>query len=292
MRWYAVIAVLFWSIPNCFSHPLTEDSSAVIGAFQDASAFSVSPSGTIYVLDQATNEILKISTSGEVLARTGGFGSSQESFAQPADIVAANDLRVYVADYGNQRIEYFDGNLNYISTLQLQDSPDPDQRFGYPKSVAMDRFGSLYITDGENLRIVKIVTAAPNAIDRTIGGIDAGQGAVHSPSRVRVTGNDVVVVQDSSTILEYDISGNFLRTITIPPTEKLRRFAVTDSAFYLLDSCSVISLRGDDMEKHQIPQSCSAVDIAAQGDRFYLLTRENIVVMPVSTLFSSSNTSR
>ncbi|HLX11643.1 MAG TPA: NHL repeat-containing protein [Bacteroidota bacterium] len=279
------IAALIWGGDSFLR---AQDSSAVptvLGAFQNASSFSVSPSGTIYVLDRGTNEVLKLSSTGAILARTGGFGWSEFSFSQPADLHAPNDIRVYVADYGNHRVEYFDGNLNYLSSLLMHDNPDPDQRFGYPRSVAMDRYGSLFITDGEDSRIAKIVSAAPNSIDRTFGGVEGGKGSLKFPGRVRVTSSDVVYVQDSTRIVEYDVYGNYLSAYPVMLAGRWH-FAASDSGLFFVDSCTVQWWRNDQLLERKLPGACNAVDIENRADSLYILTKADIRIYPLE-LFRS-----
>ena len=93
------------------------DSSGTIGSFTNAVAFSIDPSGAIFVLDAGTHELLKFSQDGELLQSTGGYGWSEVTFDQPSDVVAPNGLDIYVADYGNHRVLRFDRHCTLVSVL-------------------------------------------------------------------------------------------------------------------------------------------------------------------------------
>jgi DNA-binding beta-propeller fold protein YncE len=251
--------------------------------FKEARAFSVTPSGVIYVLDKGTNELIKISPEGKILARTGGFGWSETAFDIPSDIESPSDLRTYVADYGNHRIVYFDGNLNYLSSLQLHQGDDLATRFGYPRSVAIDRFGSLFIVDGENTRIVKI--SESNSIDMTFGGMEGGKGRLSLPGRLRIGPDDVVYVKDGEKILVYDIYGNFIRIVPFPDHNHFRNFAVCDNFLFVLDSLGVRGIAGAVDTTIAVEGYQHAIDIAVSNGRMYFLTSTGIIVQPVDPIW-------
>jgi DNA-binding beta-propeller fold protein YncE len=248
--------------------------------FKEAKAFSVTPSGTIYVLDKGTNEIIKISPEGEILARSGGFGWAETAFDLPSDVYSPNDLRSYVADFGNHRIVYFDGNLNFLSFLQLHEGDDPSKKFGYPKSATVDRFGSLYIVDGENTRVVKM--SEPNTIASTFGGVDGGKGRLTQPGRIRIGSDDAVYVRDGEGIMVYDIYGNYVRRVPFPDGAHIHSFTVCEKALFVLDSLSVRVVTSTLDTTMAINGAPGAIDIAVTKDNIYLLTSTGIIIQPLN----------
>jgi len=253
------------------------------GSFTSATRCSVDPSGYVYVLDAGTNELLKYTTAGKVVCSIGGYGWTTLTFDQPADLSSPNGLDVYVADYGNHRIQRFDRNLNFISSLYLRDDENPDLRFGYPHGVDMDRFGALYIVDGENLRIMKI--DASNVVERVFGGDEAGKGRLHSPSRVRVGPDDLVYVQDGNSLVVFNVFGNFVRIIGDGLFRNLQTFTLDQNALYALDSCTVrvLNNKGEvtwsyDLLREGLVSRCEVKDIAVLGKQLYILTSKEIIV--------------
>ncbi|TAK66509.1 MAG: hypothetical protein EPO24_01430 [Bacteroidetes bacterium] len=201
--------------------------------FKSATAISIDPSGNIFVLDAGTNELLKFDNQRKFIQKIGGSGWTDVSFDKPTDVISPNGLDVYVADYGNHRIQRFDKNLNFVSTLSLLDNSDPFQHFGYPRGIAVDRYGALYIIDGENTRIVKI---KGNSVERVFGGIDAGSGRLHRPSQIRINESDHLFILDDGTIVEYDIFGNFIRRYEKNLFTSLQAIAVVENNLIVLDS--------------------------------------------------------
>lgn len=274
-----------WLIPLlcCLFVASSRGQDSQFGAFRSAVALAVSASGECIVIDGGTSELLRFSRDGKLLNRIGGYGWSETEFDHPADVICPNALDVYVADYGNHRIQRYDRYLNFVSSLFLRDNDNPDQRFGYPKGVGMSRIGALFITDGENTRMVKIGTS--NSVERVFGGVDAGPGRLVNPSRIRVSGSDLVYVQDNGRIAVFDIFGNYITSISGARGRDLRTFTVGGDELYLLDSCSIRVLDRDGKERTQIElmalldvDECPPVDIAVEGERLYILARTRVVV--------------
>jgi len=250
--------------------------------FQRALACSVDPHGNVYVIEGGASKVVKLSPEGEVLETAGGYGWTDQAFDHPADVTAPNGLDVYVADYGNHRIQRFDRNLNFVSSFSTRDDEAAAVRFGYPRGVAQDRFGSLFITDGENKRIAKVNSSG--VIESVFGDIGAGEGRLESPSRVRVSSDDRVYVQDLNRIVIFDIFGNYLGTLGNKLFQRLRNFAVEEKTVYVLDSCTVDAFREGGKGDHlrvvltQKYDPCAAVDIEVKGDRLYVLTEHRLAI--------------
>ncbi len=277
--------ILLFNSCDLFAQDSLLGDGKQFGKFSNASKCSLDPMENIFVIDAATSELLKYSPERKFLSKTGGFGWSQQTFDHPHDMIAPNGLDVYVADYGNHRIQRFDRNLNFISSLSLRDNDDARQRFGYPMSIAMDRFGSLYIVDGENTRILKM--NSDNKFERTFGGIEAGKGRLHYPSRIRVSASDRVYVQDEQSLVVFDIFGNYIMTLGNGLFKNIQTFAVDQSSVAVVDSCSLLlfNVKGSFVKKISLPASaiehlCRAVDIDVQKKQLFILMQKEVIVYP------------
>jgi DNA-binding beta-propeller fold protein YncE len=131
---------------------------------------------------------------------------------------ARNGIDVFVADYGNHRVQRFDRNLAFVSSFSTRNRPNLDDRlpegragFGYPTDIAVSRHGDLFICDGENSRILKVIGLSK--IEKTFGGFDAGKGLLHKPSQLEIGPNDNVYVHDGQRVVVFDNFGNFIRVI-------------------------------------------------------------------------------
>lgn len=270
--------------------PIALDSSTEIenlysfGNFSRPRAISIAPTGLVYVADTGNNKLKVYSAAGDSIREIGGYGWGQLEFDRPYDVSAETGLNVYVADNGNHRIQRFDKDLNYISTLYTRESEDPSQRFGYPVGVAVSRLGDLFLLDDENLRVVKVNTFS--TIERTFGGIDAGKGRLRNPRQLGLTGKDLVCVLDGQRIVVFDNFGNYVRTIGQGVLADPRGMAVDRDTIYVASNKEILlftsegklldvlkpPLGSKEEDGHRIN------DIAVYGGRVFVLTDEEVRV--------------
>lgn len=167
--------------------------------------------GNMFVVETERSVVRLYSKDTVLVREIGGQGWNNDQFDHPSGIWARNGIDVFVADYGNHRIQRFDRSLNYVATFSTRSSDNPDERFGYPTDVAVSRLGDLYICDSENTRIVKVDRFSQ--VERVFGGFDAGKGRLENPIRIEIGPHDYIYVLDSNRILVYDTFGNFLHEL-------------------------------------------------------------------------------
>ncbi len=176
--------------------------------------FDVDIYGRMVILDRTHNTLKLFSPEGLLLKEVGGAGWDQGQFDSPRGVWARNGIDIFVADYGNHRIQRFDRNLNFVSSFTTRENDDPDLRFGYPSDVTLSRQGELFICDDENVRIVKV--SGFDSIERAFGEFSAGKGRLFKPSRIESGPGDYLYVADKSRVMVYDPFGNFLQELGPP----------------------------------------------------------------------------
>lgn len=70
--------------------------------------------------------------------------------------MADSSDNIYVADWGNNRIQKFDSNGNYITKWGTQGTGDG--QFQEPTGIALDSSDNVYIVDRDNSRIQVFVS--------------------------------------------------------------------------------------------------------------------------------------
>src|SRR5207249_1264036 len=85
-----------------------------------------------------------------VLGAWGGAGAGASDLRTPFGVAAAGG-RVYVADFGNDRVQVFSPDGVLLTSLGARGSGDG--QFLRPAGVAVDRDGTLYVTDHFNDRV-------------------------------------------------------------------------------------------------------------------------------------------
>ncbi|MDZ7766897.1 MAG: NHL repeat-containing protein [Melioribacteraceae bacterium] len=138
--------------------------------FPAALTFQSHQTNIIYVTDIERNEIYKLDFEGNVLNFIGGYGWNPATFDEPVHIFAST-LSVYVTDKNNDRIQYFDKDLNYLSQLRSDDLRG-EYSFRYPTSAVVSPVGDLFVLDSDNSRILKFDLNGNFTTE--IGSYDAG----------------------------------------------------------------------------------------------------------------------
>lgn len=240
--------------------------------------------GNIYMLNSEKNS-LRLYTKERVLKREiGGSGWENNQFDHPMGLWARNGIDVFVADYGNHRIQRFDRNLNYISTLYTRENPNPDERFGYPTDVALSRLGLLFICDTENSRIAKVNQFSQ--VERTFGGFTAGDGRLFSPTQVECGPKDHVYVVDGPRVMVFDNFGNFLYALADVFRPPISLFA-SDESVVVADSADVYCFDSEERPGRAFPiasllgaKTMGISAIAFSRDSMFAATTGHLLAIP------------
>ena len=103
--------------------------------FQSPRSIAVNENGDLFILDQRENSIYKFDEKGHFLATIGREGQGPGEFQIPYDIVFKNNT-LYVADFGNRRVQCFEEKGKYISDFQVR---------GNFVKIAVDSKGNIYL---------------------------------------------------------------------------------------------------------------------------------------------------
>lgn len=95
------------------------NKATIASGFTMISDMYVSPSGLIYVTDSQRNYLYRIHPTSAVIDSMGGRGQSSTQFYNPTGIDATNDLKIYVLDGGNGRIQMFDRRFQHLGTISI-----------------------------------------------------------------------------------------------------------------------------------------------------------------------------
>ncbi|MEX1256307.1 MAG: peptidyl-alpha-hydroxyglycine alpha-amidating lyase family protein [Gemmatimonadota bacterium] len=114
--------------------------------FNGPSAVLVTPNGEIWVADGhrgGNNRVVKFSPRGEFLLQIGGgvddASGDPGKLNDPHDLTMDSQGRLIVADRGNNRVQLFDQQGNFLHVWT---------QFGRPSTVFVDRGDLIYVGDG------------------------------------------------------------------------------------------------------------------------------------------------
>ena len=255
-----------------------------IGNFRQATGFSITPGGFIFVADAYTNEITKLDTTGVIIRTIGGYGWYAEMFDYPADILATT-LHVYVTDKNNNRIQMFDKDLNFLLDFNTKENEGRGFSFAYPVSCGISNQGDFYILDSDNLRVIKY-DASGNFIT-AFGGIDAGDFVLEEPRKLSVSPDGDVFIIDKNEIKIFDPFGSPLSRIStqfIPENLNItfNYLVITSSKSLAFADLSLPELSLTYWELPHGLKSGMIIEGALIRNRLYILTLNAINIYAIS----------
>lgn len=143
------------------------DGTGTAAQFEEPYGICSDAQGNIYVVDNVSSRIRKITAAGVVTTITGSAGTgfqdgnvSVAKFDQPNGICVDAQGNIYVSDYNNNRIRKITP-AGVVSTLAgsyqgYEDGPAAQAKFYKPGHICLDNQGNLYVADRYNHRIRKI----------------------------------------------------------------------------------------------------------------------------------------
>jgi DNA-binding beta-propeller fold protein YncE len=118
--------------------------------FNKPSAVAIGANGDIFVADghggNSNARVVKFSKDGKFIMTWGKKGSGPGELNIPHALAFDSNGRLFVADRGNNRIQIFDQNGNYI---------DQWPQFSRPSGIFIDRNDVLYVADSESGSVAK-----------------------------------------------------------------------------------------------------------------------------------------
>ncbi len=221
-----IFPLILLSVALLYAQTFTEKGR--VSGFNNPKAVAVSAEGNVYVADTGNNRIVILNSKGRQQRTIGGFGFEQDQFDGPSDIWCGSLINIYVADYNNRRIQRFDRQMNYISSLSADDAGDSDIQFTEVASCAVSSNNDLFILDhGEN-KIVKINRLGQAEL--SFGTYISGAGELQNPVQLDITPKGLLLVTDAEAkaLFVYDFFGNFIKALHDPRMKQPAGLTVND----------------------------------------------------------------
>ena len=177
--------------------------------------------GNVYIADTFNHRIRKVAPDGVISTVAGageqGFGgdggpATEAQLSYPRDVLPDSAGNLYIADTSNNRIRKLspDGVISTVAGTGTEgfsgdSGPATAARLSFPRGLALDEAGNLYIADRWNHRIRKVT---PDGMISTVAGsgfspffrgdgIPATQADLYFPDRVAVDADGSLYIADT-----------------------------------------------------------------------------------------------
>jgi gliding motility-associated-like protein len=207
----------------------------------------VDTKGYVYVCDGLNNRVQQFppgatsSTNGITVAGGNGQGAAADQFNNPSGVFIDAGGSIYVADFGNNRIQKFppgsSASTNGVTVAGGSSQGAGASQLDQPLSVYVDAAGNIYVADAKNNRVQKFPPGSGSGVT-VAGGTGAGNGnnEINEPYSIFVdtSGNLYVADYDNNRIQEFSPFITKIDTIYLASSTGNYMAIVTDSA-----GCSV-----------------------------------------------------
>ena len=126
-----------------------------------------------------------------IVAGTGTAGSDAYMLNSPAGIFVTSQLDLYVADYGNSRIQFFRSGQSNATTVAVSIG------LSRPTGVTVDGNGNLFIVDQSNYRVVWSGPSGYGCVVSCWGFTNTASYALYNPSTMSFDSDGNIFVVDS-----------------------------------------------------------------------------------------------
>ena len=204
-------------------HRITLSPEVLIDANNTDSMFLAKPidcvikKDKLYILDEKLNELITCNRKGKIINILGRKGSGPGEFNSPVAVCKNDDLFA-IYDGGNFRIQFFDKNLNFLSSFTTKSNEDMQYSFAYPTCVGISNQGDMYILDSDNSRILKF--NLNGVFLQEIGNYDSGKFMLGNPKQFAISPDGEIFVINNGIIFVFDQYGNGLLKFKLPFTAK------------------------------------------------------------------------
>ncbi len=300
------LALFPLTLPPAIAKPHHEASVAVDAAasndarpevlltgLDDARSVRTSTLGNIFVVETGRHRILKADRNGVRLDSLGRLGNGDYQFDLPVTIDPTNELKIYVADRNNRRIQVFDRRLQYLSTLRLPQRSGLPSRY-MPAKLVVDPSGTIFFFDEDRHVVYRFDSHGQYELDFELFG-DEGRII---PEAMTILDDELWIAgRRGELIHRFSSRGSYLGFIYAP--EPVRSLRASAGALWMLSNDKVVQIgrSGEVIRFQKLPATSGAAYTREQGRSFpysgwhsfdvrdetiYLLSDRMLVRMPLT----------
>ena len=284
--------------PSDVQADTTITEAVELATFVEARALAADPSGVLYVVDGGRDVVQKLASTGAVLATLGGPGAGEGEFDGPTDIDPTNGLVLVVADAGNGRLQRFSRAFLFLEAVPVGSVTGSEARLGTasrygsardrlggpgtgrPTAIAVSPSGETYAIDETEGYVIR--WDEDRRTLRTLGGYDAGEGALDDPVALAADEASLYVAdRGQAAVKVYDAFGGYVRALAHGLATDVQALTLTGDALWIVLPRRVLLYTTDGRLHRAIDVEVGEdlVDAVRVGRLTYALTRTRLLLL-------------
>lgn len=196
-----------WGDPPEDSDLYDDDNPLEIGS---PAGLAVGPDGNVYVAESTSRTRISVwSPTGRFLRAFADRGEGEGQLSSPYQVALDAQGSVYVADSGNNRIQKFSAQGQYVASIGKGGFTAKDDELSDPRGVTIAPDGTLWAVDEMYRRVQHYATDG-----RYLGGFGRqgdGPGEFSAPGSITATADALYVTdRGSSRVQRFALNGNYV----------------------------------------------------------------------------------
>jgi hypothetical protein len=242
----------------------------------------VSSAGLLYIVDAERHFLYRYDLNTSDIISTadsvGGRGTRSTQFSRPVFVDASNDLKIFVSDSGNNRIQLFDRRFQPLGSVALTSRASGTISYT-PGAIVFNSFGELIFWDEQAGRLRKITALMHEdpLFNPAVTMLRASPVSIVSSAEGFVLADAV-----SGKLFRYSSTGRYLGFWALDTG--IRDVVWHRSAYYVLYSNRIILLESNGSIRHIVMlNSDGGVRIAAFGDSLIVADQKGIFCIKIDS---------
>ncbi|TVQ72057.1 MAG: hypothetical protein EA363_05125 [Balneolaceae bacterium] len=208
----------------------------LLTGLDDARSVRTSTLGNIFIVETGRHRILKADRNGVRLDSVGRLGNGDYQFDLPVTIDPTNELKIYVADRNNRRIQVFDRRLQYLSTLRMPQRSGLPSRY-MPARLVVDPAGTIFFFDEDRHVVYRFDSHGQYELDFELFG---EEGRI-IPAAMAILDDELWVAgQRGELIHRFSLRGSYYGFVYAPET--VRSLRASGGSLWMLGTDNVLQL--------------------------------------------------
>lgn len=245
-------------------------AEVIASGFALATDLDVTNAGYVYVTDARRHHLIRLNTTGVRIDSVGGRGVGTYQFNNPQRVDASNDLKIYVSDVDNRRIQMYDRRFQLLGTVRLQEQSGREIEY-VPGDLSTNRLGELFFWDdvAANFRKLSVNTQLDS------GFLPDVRSMQNAPESVEHMQNYILLLEAGTGIIyRYTDLGQYIGFLS--GFGAIVDIASNDSNLFILSKTHLIKATHAGVPIRIAPHNQEYLRISASESHLFLLSNNKL----------------